>query len=235
MATADWILIEERLRAVAERGDAAWPELQAALHAELERLARFQPIGRLRRDVDAPPEIAARVLTRLHANDYRAVKRLFAAEKPPEVRAWVRVLVRTAAIDVMREHADYVRGSERREAGWISLHTLASQAGAPAPNSLAEKQREVERFLAQAVAEAQQAVAEHGDDAVSSLAIGWKVEPLQARRVIKKGGQYLPILRLVLAGHSYPEVATQLAITRREVELIVGYIEELLQARRFAA
>ena len=232
---ADWSAIAAQLRAVAEQGDPAWPTLQAALHGELARLARFQPIGRLRRDVDAPHEIVARVLSRLHANDYRAIKKLFAADQPPEVQAWIRVLVRSAAIDFMREHTDYVRGSVRQEAGWISLNTLASTDGTPRANSLVEKQREVERFLTQALEAARQAVDEHGDDAASALALAWKIEPLQARRLVKKGAQYLPILRLVLAGHSYPEVAATLDITRREVELIVSYIEAFLQARRFAA
>jgi hypothetical protein len=38
----------------------------------------------------------------------------------------------------------------------------------------------------------------------------------------------------VLAGHSYPEVAAALTITRREVELTVRCLEDLLAARGFA-
>ncbi len=223
-----------QLRAVAEQGDLAWGSLQVLLHPELIRLSRFQPIGRLRKDVDAPHEIATRVLARLHANDYRAVKKLFAADKPPEVGAWIRVLVRSAAIDFMREHTDYVRRSTTREAGWISLHSLVSSDGAALDNSLVEKQREVERFLTQALEVTRKALDEHGDDAVSVLAIAWKIEPLHARRLVKKGAQYLPVLRLVLAGSSYPEVAAALEVTRREVELIVSYVEEFLVARRFS-
>lgn len=223
-----------QLRAVAEQGDPAWPQLQGLLHPELIRLARFQPIGRLRNDVDAPHEIATRVLARLHANDYRAVKKLFSADKPPEVGAWMRVLVRSAAIDFMREHTDYIRRTATREAGWISIHSLVSSDGAARSDSLVEKQREVERFLTQALETTTRALTDHGDDAVSVLAIAWKVEPLHTRRLVKKGAQYLPVLRLVLAGHSYPEVATALGVTRREVELIVSYVEELLEARRFS-
>jgi len=230
---ADWNAIAVQLRAVAEQGDPAWRPLQTMLHPELVRLARFQPIGRLRKDVDAPHEIATRVLERLHANDYRAIKKLFAADKPPEVGAWIRVLVRSAAIDFMRAHTDYVRRSTTREAGWISLHSLVSSDGAPRNDSLVEKQREVERFLTHALEVTRKALDDHADGAVSVLAIAWKVEPLHARRVVKKGGQYLPVIRLVLAGNSYPEVAAALEITRREVELIVSYVEEFLEARRF--
>jgi hypothetical protein len=204
------------------------------LHPELVRLARFQPIGRLRKDIDAPHEIVVRVLARLHANDYRVVKKLFAADNPPEVGAWIRVLVRSAAIDFMREHTEYVRRSTTREAGWISLHSLVSNDGAARDNSLVEKQREVERFLIHALEVTHKALETHADDAVSVLAIAWKVEPLHARRLVKKGALYLPILRLVLAGSSYPEVAAALDVTRREVELIVSYVEEFLEARRFA-
>lgn len=231
----DWSAIAIQLRAVASRGDLAWQPLQLMLHPELVRLARFQPIGRLRKDVDAPHEIATRVLARLHANDYRVVKKLFTADKPPEVGAWMRVLVRSAAIDFMREHTEYVRRSATREAGWISLHSIVSSDGTVRDNSLVEKQREVERFLAHALEVMRKALHDHADDAVSVLAIAWKVEPLHARRLVKKGAQYLPVLRHVLAGSSYPEVAAALDVTRREVELIVSYVEEFLEARRFAS
>jgi DNA-directed RNA polymerase specialized sigma24 family protein len=55
------------------------------------------------------------------------------------------------------------------------------------------------------------------------------------RRLVQKGTQYLGVLGAVLEGHSYPETADKLGITRREVELTVRYIEELLQARGFGA
>jgi DNA-directed RNA polymerase specialized sigma24 family protein len=233
--TADWDTIGQHLRAVAEHGDRAWPELQTALHGEVLRLARFQPIGRLRSDVDAPHEILRRVLSRLHANDYRAIKKLYVSDQPPQVGAWIRVLVRSAAIDFMREHTEYIRSAPGRDSGWISLHSLVSSDGTPHNNSLVEKQREVERFVTRMLEQAQAAHADTGDDAVSALAIAWKVEPLHARRLLKKGAHYLPVLRLVLAGHSYPHVAQTLGITRREVELLVSYVEEFLHACGFAA
>ena len=151
------------------------------------------------------------------------------------MRAWVRVLVRSAAIDFMREQPEYVRGGKNTEPGWISLDTLASSDGADVPDSLAEKRREVESFLAEATERARVVVESDGDEAVSILAREWNVQPLHTRRLIKKVDLYLPVLDKVLAGHSYPEVGASIGISRREVELIVGYIEELLHARGFAA
>ena len=55
------------------------------------------------------------------------------------------------------------------------------------------------------------------------------------RRLVQRGTRYLQTLDGVLAGHSYPEVAAKLGVSRREVELTVHYLEELLEARRFAA
>ncbi|MFN0248662.1 MAG: hypothetical protein ACKV2T_17365 [Kofleriaceae bacterium] len=228
----DWDAISEQLRELAERG-VGWEDVQGSLHAELVRLARRQPIGRLRDDRDAAHEIATRVLERMHANEFRAVKRLFATEKAPVVRAWIHVLVRTAAVDVMRAHAEYQRGSASRAPGWVSLASLASSPGSPAPSSLVEKQRDLERFIERAIAEATAAVNDHAGDAPELLATRWQVEPIQAKRLVAKGSRYLPVLRLVLAGHSYPEVASVLSLTRREVELVVGYLEQFLQARGF--
>ncbi len=216
----DWDALASQLRAVADGDSAQWPALQEALHPELVKLARHAPIGRLRGDRDAAHEVAARVLERLHAHQFRAVQRLFSTEREPVVRAWIQVLVRTAAIDVMRAQPEY----QRAETKWLSLATLSSNPGSPAPASLIEKQRELERFLARAIEEA-------GEPGIATV---WNIDPKHVKRLATKGERYLPVLRLVLAGHSYPEVAAKLELTRREVELVVEYIEDLLQARGFA-
>ena len=216
----DWDALASQLRAVADGDSAQWPAIQQALHPELVKLARYAPIGRLRSDLDAAHEVATRVLERLHAHEFRAVQRLFSTEREPVVRAWIQVLVRTAAIDVMRAQPEY----RRAETKWISLATLSTNPGSPPPASLVEKQRDVERFLVRAIEEA----------AEPDIAARWKIDPKHVKRLITKGERYLPVLRLVLAGHSYPEIATQLSLTRREVELVVEYIEDLLQARGFA-
>ena len=233
VAEAPWDAVERLLAAVVDGGDGAWAALQATLHGELVRLARLQPIGRLRGDVDAAHEIALRVLARLHARDFAAIRRRAAAEAPPPVRAWIRVLVRTTAIDYMRQHADYVRGSAQRAPGWVSLATWASRPGVEEPRSLVEKRRDLERFIERMLDEANQARASN-DDPAAVLAVAWKVAPLHARRVLKNGARYMPVLQLVLAGYSYPEIAAQLACSRREVELVVEYLEELVSVRGFA-
>lgn len=228
-----WDAVARQLRMVAEHEGDGWPAAQALLHPELVRLARRQPIGRLRGDVDAAHEVAARVLERICAHDFRALKRLFETDREPVMQAWIRVLVRTAAIDVMRQHSEYRRGSSREEPGWVSLASLVTSPGAPLPSSLVQKQQELERFLATALQQVAAAREAHGDDATTLLAARWRVEALHVRRALTKGERYLPVLTLVLAGHSYPEVAKQLGLTRREVELVVQYVEELLAARGF--
>lgn len=226
----DWEAVGRHLRDAAEGNATAWQTAQAALHPELVRLARRQPIGRLKDDRDSAHDVAARVLERIHANEFRALKRLFASETEPVLQAWIRVLVRTTAIDLMRTHSEYQRQRDG-VGGWISLVSLASNPGAVVPSSLVEKQREVERFLANAVDEAKQL--DGNDDASTVLAARWQIENVHVRRLLQKGSRYLPVLQRVLAGQSHGEVADALSLTRREIELTVGYIEEFLAARGF--
>ena len=120
------------------------------------------------------------------------------------------------------------------DARWISLDTLVSSPG-PAPDSLVEKRRAVIGFIAAAVARVEAVSREKsGDDVLAHLAAEWSVGRIHVRRLVQRGARYLAVIEAVLAGHSYPEVAEQQNITRREVELTVQYIEELLAARRFA-
>jgi len=56
-------------------------------------------------------------------------------------------------------------------------------------------------------------------------------ELFHVRRLATKGAQFLAVLVAVLEGRAQQEIAASLAITRREVELTVRYLEELLQAR----
>ena len=219
--------------AVVASGDAAWPALAAELEPLLVTMAKKQPIGRLRDRDDSPREIVTRVLARLHKRDYEAIKKLCTLTPRPELRAWLRVIVKRSAIDYMRESPEYQRGNAEREDRWISLATLSSRAVAES-DTLAEKRAEVVAFVRDAVERATAAVAEHGDDAISHLALVWKLDRTHVRRLIARGAQYLAVLASVLEGHSYPQTAKRLQITRREVELTVRYIEELLAARGFA-
>jgi DNA-directed RNA polymerase specialized sigma24 family protein len=222
------------LRAVAERGEAAWPAFAAALFPVLLPIAARQPIGRARGNEDAAREIVTRILENLHAREFAAIKKLCQLEPPPTLGAWLHVVVRRAAIDYMRGTPEYERATVRREARWISLATLTSSAPANAPNTLVQKREELLSFLRAAVARATAESRAHGDDALARLSAEWAIPRIHVRRLVQRGAQYLTVIDAVLAGHSYPEIAEALAVSRREVELTILYIEELLAARHFA-
>jgi hypothetical protein len=146
--------------------------------------------------------------------------------------------LKRSAIDYMRESPEYERATVKRDHRWISLASLSSSQGpvAAQPDSLVEKREEVTAFVKAAVDRAAEAKHAHGeDDAIARLALEWKIGRIQVRRLLARGEQYVTVLDLVLAGFSYPEVAEKLARSRREVELTVRYLEELLAARGFAA
>jgi DNA-directed RNA polymerase specialized sigma24 family protein len=209
------------------RDPAAWPALMAALEPELIGMARQTPIGRLRDREDSPREVVAAVFARFHANDHAVIKRLCAQEPRPELRAWLRVVVRRAAIDFMRANPEFERASNR----WISLATLTSSAPEQSADSLVEKRAEVVKALREMVATAETETAARGEDAIGHLALEWGVERLHVRRLVARGAQYLAVIGALFAGHSHTDTATQLGLTRREVELTLGYVEELLRAR----
>jgi len=222
-------------QAVARAGDGAWPALAAALDPVLVALAKKQPIGRLRHGDDSPREIVARVLARLHKREYEAIRKLCGISPRPELGAWLRVLVRRSAIDYMRESPEFERGTAQREPRWISLATLSSRAAVAQPDTLAEKREQVLAFVRDAVALAAAELRDHGrDGAISRLALAWRIERAHVRRLVTRGEQYSTVLAAVLGGASYPEIAAQLGLSRREVELTVRYIEDLLAARGFA-
>lgn len=223
------------LHAVVASGDAAWPALAAELEPHLLVMAKHQPIGRLSDREDSPREIVTRVLVRLHKRDFDAIRRLCSLEPRPELRAWLRVIVKRSAIDYMRESPEYERGNAKRDDRWISLATLSSRAIAPAEDSMKVKRELVLAFVRDAVERATAETEERGTDgAIAHLALLWKIDRTHVRRLIARGEQYLKVLAAVLGGHSYPETATELGITRREVELTIRYIEDLLEARGFA-
>jgi DNA-directed RNA polymerase specialized sigma24 family protein len=222
-------------RAVATTGEPAWPALAAALEPVLLPMASHQPIGRLRTQEDSPREILIRVLERLHAREFAAVGKLCAMEPPPQLQAWLRVLVRRSAIDYMRESPEYQRATAARDNRWISLATLTSVVAAGGLDSLAEKRGQLLAFVRAAVERAEAEFRVHGEDAFGRLAGEWDIPRIHVRRLVQRGARYLQTIEAVLAGHSYPEVAERLGVSRREVELTVHYLEELLEARRFAA
>jgi hypothetical protein len=91
-------------------------------------------------------------------------------------------------------------------------------------------------FIREAVERSAAEAKERGqDDAIGHLALAWKIDRTHVRRLIQRGDQYLQVLTMVLDGHSYPETAEQLGITRRECELTIRYNEDILEARGFAS
>jgi DNA-directed RNA polymerase specialized sigma24 family protein len=219
----------ELFREVAEQGADAWPALMTALEPELTDMARFQPIGRLRDVEDTPREITTRVFARLHARDLAAVRKLCAMSPPPELRAWLRVIVRRSAIDYMREHPDYERETTTRPSGWVSLATLTSAAAAADVDSLAAKRREVLATLREMVARTRAASGD--DEALGALALEWRIARIHLRRLAARGEQLVAVFVGLLEGRAQGEIAEALGVTRREVELGVRYIEALLRAR----
>jgi DNA-directed RNA polymerase specialized sigma24 family protein len=222
------------LRAVVGGDPTAWPALLTRLEPDLLAFARRQPIGRLRDRDDTPREIVTRVFRRLHARDHAAIKKLCALDPPPELRAWLRVVVRRSAIDHMREAPEFERATPNRPDRWISLATLTSNAAAPEPSSLNDKRKLVVDTVREMVRRTAAEFRARGDDALTRLALEWRIPRLHVRRLVTKGEQFVTVLVAVLEGRSHIEIAASLGLTRREVELTVRYIEELMQAR-FAA
>jgi DNA-directed RNA polymerase specialized sigma24 family protein len=218
-------------RAVAERGEAAWPALLAALEPVLLAMARWQPVGRLRAHEDTPREIVTAVFARLHAREHALVTKLCAMTPPPVLRAWLNVIVRRSAIDFMRGSPEFERGTEAKPPRWVSLATLTSLAPSPAPASLVEQRALVVSTVTEMVQRAVALAGERGDDAFAQLALEWKIPRIHVRRLAKKGDQFLGVLGKILEGHQQADIADELGLTRREVELTVRYLEELLQAR----
>ena len=236
IATVDETRLWERFRAVATAGTPAWHSLVLELEPVLVAMAKRQPIGRLRERDESPVEIVTRVLARLHARDYAAVRKVCEREPLPELSAWLRVLVRRSAIDYMREHPEFQRGNAERAPRWVSLASFTSgEHAAVDPSSTEQKRREVSQFVRDAVDRATAEHRAHGEDALARLALEWKIERIHVRRLLARGEQYVAVLASVLDGATYAETAERLAITRREVELTVRYIEELLRGRRFGA
>ncbi len=221
----------ELFRAVARDGIAAWPALLAALEPELVAIARNAPIGRLRDRDDSPREIATRVFARLHARDFAAIRKLCARDPAPVLRAWLRVIVKRSAIDYMRESPEFERATPERPDRWISLQSLSSSAPGPLADSLVQKRRLVVTTVHEMVERAAAEFAAHGDEAFTRLAQEWRVARIHIRRLATKGAQFEAVLAAVLEGRQHAEIGAELGISRREVELTVRYLEDLLRER----
>ena len=107
-----WKTIEDLAkRVIGEDGAASWPALMAALQPKLQVLVRYQKIGRLRRREDDLRNIVVKVFEKLSARDFAALRSYFAMAQPPSFTGWLRRVVRTSAIDYMRQHPEYRRAA----------------------------------------------------------------------------------------------------------------------------
>lgn len=229
----DWDRIRTLMLQVARHGPGDWQELLVALEQPLLHIARRQRLGRLRDREDTPREIVTRVLSRLAANDYRALERMAQRDPLPHPRAWLRVITRHAAVDYMREQSEFVRGSADREDRWVSLVSLITGAGGADPDTLAQKRRQAIAFLADSVQAATTMHTEVGDGAFERLAATWHVAKIHVRRLVKKGGQCVEVFVSFLEGLTQVEVAERLGLTPRQVQLDLKHVREFLEARRF--
>jgi hypothetical protein len=90
--------------------------------------------------------------------------------------------------------------------------------------------------MTKAVDQASQSTSEHGrDEAIARLSAAWKIDRTHVRRLVQRADRYLRVLIAIFEGRSYSEIAASLAVTPREVELTVRYVEDFLAARDFGS
>ena len=224
-----WERVSSLMQEVARGELDRWPELAAALDPLIEPMVRGQAIGRLRTQPDAVRDIVVRVLEKLYAKEQSIVREL-ATDRPRSLEAWMRVMVKRTAIDYMRAQPEFDRGGPDREPDWVSLVTLATGAGEGPVSSVAAKRGEVLAELIAAIDAAERAGAA-GEGEVARLAMQWGVSQRTVTRLIKRAGRFRSVIERLFQGFSYREIAEQLALSPREVELTVEHVRELLQAR----
>ena len=139
------------------------------------------------------------------------IHRLCAHDPRPELRAWLRVVVRRAAIDYMRANPEFERATQPPNR-WISLATLTlGGARAAGADSLVEKRKQVLDVAARDGRARRHRVRgpRRGCDRPPRARVGARTlarAPARAR-----GAQYLAVITAVFAGHSHTDVAAQLA------------------------
>ena len=212
----------------------AWPELMAALEPKLQILVRYQKIGRLRSREDDLRNVVVAVFEKLASRDFAALRRFSEMTGRPSFEAWIRRVMRSVAIDYLRGHAEYrrtgTRSSERGSADrWVSLLTYTTGVGAIAPDSAAQRRREVLAALAETVAVC--AGVRAGDAEAETVAAQLGLAPLHVRRIAKRGPRMQDVVSLLFEGYRHGSIADQLGLSRREVELAIKHVEELLVAR----
>lgn len=221
-------------RVGAGEGD-AWAALMQALEPKLQVLVRYQRIGRLRSREDDLRNVVVAVFEKLRRRDFHVLRAYAAMPGRPSFEAWIRRVVKSVAIDYLRGHDEYRRGGDGSAdaAGsggrWVSLHALTGSGLADAPASAEARRREVLVALAETVAAAA-AVQDAGADA-GAIASRLGIAPVHVRRAAERGERMQAVVELLFQGHRHGEIADALGLTRREVEIAIKHVEELLVAR----
>jgi DNA-directed RNA polymerase specialized sigma24 family protein len=231
-AVPSWTHIQDLAERVGAGDTAAWPPLMQALEPKLQVLVRYQRLGRLRSREDDLRNVVVAVFEKLRRRDHHVLRAYAAMPGRPSFEAWIRRVVRSVAIDYLRGHDEYRRPAAGAADGsgerWVSLHALTGSGLAMAPASAEARRREVLDALAATVAAA--AEIQHGAD-VAAVATRLGVAPLHVRRAAERGARMQAVVELLFQGHRHGSIADALGLTRREVELALEHVEELLVAR----
>lgn len=229
-AVPSWTHIQDLAERVGAGDAAAWAPLMQALEPRLQVLVRYQRLGRLRSREDDLRNVVVAVFEKLRRRDHHVLRAYAAMPGRPSFEAWIRRVVRSVAIDYLRGHDEYRRAAAADGSGerWVSLHALTGSGLAMAPASAEARRREVLDALAATVAAA--AEIKRGAD-VAAVASRLGVAPLHVRRAADRGERMQAVVELLFQGHRHGSIADALGLTRREVELALEHVEELLVAR----
>src|SRR5690606_6413443 len=125
-----------------------------------------------------------------------------------------------------RRHAGEDGGSSER---WVSLQALTTGAARQPADSAVEKRRQVLDEIASTIAAC--AAVSAGEADADTVAAELGVEPIHVQRVIDRGERMQAVVELLFQGHRHDAIADQLNLTRRQVELALANVEELLVSR----
>jgi DNA-directed RNA polymerase specialized sigma24 family protein len=226
-----WAYIQGLAERVGAGETDAWAALMAALEPRLQVLVRYQRIGRLRSREDDLRNVVVAVFEKLRRRDHAVLRAYASMPGRPGFEAWIRRVVKSVAIDYLRGHEEYKREGSAAGSGdrWVSLHALTGSGVAMAPASAEARRREVLLALAATVAAAAE-IKDAGADA-AAVASRLGVAPVHVRRAAERGERMQAVVELLFQGHRHGSIADALGLSRREVEIAIKHVEELLVAR----
>lgn len=249
-----WPAAAQLVERICAGDTSAWPALLELIEPRLRVWVRYQKIGRLRRREDDLHNIVVEVLDKLSRDDFRVLRGYAAMSGQPSFQGWLRRVLRSCAIDYLRRHPEYRRsgrppvsgdgasgdgspgdgspgdGSGVSEGRWFTLQTLTTGIAQNPMDSVVDKRRQVRAALAQHIAEAR-ALQSKNPDAIAILAERWRVDTRHVKRLLERGERMQQVIELLFTGYRHNDIADQLGLSRREVELALKYVEEFLSAR----